>query len=866
MTRRSPPPCIRAKIRCMARQSLLEWLDYFPRHARGPAFVQPRGLRREVWTYGQVFAAACRFGHELDARNIRKGHRLLLWGNDSAEWVAVFLGCMMRGVVVVPLDRVGSAGFVRRIFAEVDGKLLVCARGLSAQVTDVPQIILEDFPALVARHDAKPLYAELTREDPLQIIFTSGTTDEPKGVVTTHGNVLANLEPFEGEIAKYLRYERWFHPLRFLSLVPLSHVFGQFMGIFLPPLLGAVVVFPERVAPGEIQKTIRKERVSVLVAVPRMVESLQSHVERWTVAQHGEGWLTRQFVRAATERVWRRWWRFRSVHGLFGWRFWAIVSGGATLEPSAETFWSRIGIAILQGYGLTETTSLVSVNHPFRRGAGSIGKVLPGRDLKLSATGEIMVRGESIARNYWQGGKLTPLAGEDSGGEEGWLRTGDLGELDSEGFLHFKGREKNVIVTAEGMKVYPQDLENALRRSSGVRDAVVFGYARGGNAEPAAVLLLQTGASAEEVVRSVNQGLAPFQQIRHWYGWPDADFPRTSTQKPRSGAIQARALERFAGHAATSSVAGKAAGGGVAELIAQVRGRKSSGDANPGGDLGLSSLERVELICAVEDRYQIAVNETDFARVTTVGDLEKFISARPVTTSASAARYHYPRWALSRPMRWVRLFVYYLLTYPATHLLSGVKISGRENLQDIQGPVLVISNHVAYIDVGFVLAALPFRLRNRLAVAMEGERVQSLRAPQGGGLLAGTVARISYWLMTALFNVFPLPKASGFRESFAFAGSATDRGYNILVFPEGLRTRDGEIAPFRSGIGLLATGLRLPVVPMRIDGLWEVKQSGWRGVAPWGNIHVRIGAPVRFSADTEADAIARKLEDMVCAL
>ncbi|MEO5936788.1 MAG: AMP-binding protein [Terriglobales bacterium] len=579
----------------MPRQSLLEWLDYFARHARGPAFVQPRGLRREVWTYGQVFATACRFGHELDARNIRPGHRLLLWGDDSAEWVAVFLGCMMRGVVVVPLDRVGAAGFVYRIFAEVDAKLLICARGLSAQVTDVPLIILEDVPALVATHDAKPHYAELTREDPLQIIFTSGTTNEPKGVVTTHGNVLANLEPFELEIAKYLRYERWFHPLRFLSLVPLSHVFGQFMGIFLPPLLGAVVVFPERVAPGEIQKTIRKERVSVLVAVPRMVESLQAHVERWTVEQQGEGWLARQFERATTERVWRRWWRFRSVHRLFGWKFWAIVSGGATLEAGAETFWSRIGIAILQGYGMTETTSLISVNHPFRRGAGSIGKVLPGRDLKLSATGEIMVRGESIARNYWQGGKLSPLSGE-----EGWLRTGDLGELDSEGFLHFKGRGKNVIVTAEGMKVYPQDLENAFRRDARVRDAVVFGYARGGNAEPAAVLVLQAAASAEEVVRSVNQGLAPFQQIRHWYGWPDADFPRTSTQKPRSGAIQARAQEHWS-HVAgrTAGGAGKAAGGGVAELIAQVRGRKATADAPPGGDLGLSSLERVELICAV---------------------------------------------------------------------------------------------------------------------------------------------------------------------------------------------------------------------------------------------------------------------------
>jgi len=837
----------------MGRTSLLGWLDYFDRHARGPAYVQMRGLRREVWTYGQVRETAARFAAELNVRGLRPGDRLLLWGEDSAEWVSVFLGCMMRGVVVVPLDRVGSADFVRRIHAEVSAKWLVCSRSLPAQVADLPHLILEDVPATVAKHPPATDFTALTREDPLQIIFTSGTTNEPKGVVTTHGNVLANLEPFEGEIAKYLKYERWFHPLRFLDLVPLSHVFGQFMGVFLPPLLGAVVVFPERQAPGEVLRAVKREKVSLLIAVPRMIESLQAHVERWADEQKGDGWLLRQFAAAQGEKAWRRWLRFRAIHSLFGWRFWAIVSGGATLDPGSEEFWGRIGIVVLQGYGLTETTSLVSVNHPFRRGAGSIGKVLPGRVLKLSETGEILVRGESIARNYWQGGELRPVSGE-----EGWLRTGDLGELDAEGFLRFKGRQKNVIVTPEGMKVYPQDLESALRRDPRVRDAVVFGFGRGGNAEPAAVLLLRGTAAADDVVREVNRALPPFQQLRHWYAWPEADFPRTATQKPRMAEIQARAQEHFAGRAAATA----SSKGGVADLLAQIRSGQRSGE----GELGLTSLERVELQLALEDRYQVAISDAAFSEVQTVSDLEKMLSAPGVSPPTAAPRYSYPRWAQSALVQAIRVLVYHLVTWPATYLLSGPRFTGRERLAATRGPVLVISNHVAYIDVGYILAALPFRLRRRLAVAMEAEIVRSLHRPEGGSVFLRPIYQASYWLMTALFNVFPLPKTSGFRESFAFAGESIDRGYSVLVFPEGLRTRDGRLAPFRSGIGLLAKGLGVPVVPMRIDGLWETKQQGWRGFAPWGRIRVRIGDPVRFPADADEHEIARRLEEIVRSL
>src|SRR4029077_4327425 len=263
----------------------------------------------------------------------------------------------------------------------------------------------------------------------------SGTTADPKGVVISHGNILANLEPLEAGMQRYLKWERPFHPLRFLDLVPLSHVFGQFLGVWVPPLLGATVLFQDTLNPTEIISTIKRERVSVLIAVPRVLEALRNKIERDLESEGLLETFRSDFAAAANEKFLSRMWRFRGIHRRFGWKFWAVISGGATLEPDTELFWGRTGFAAIQGYGLTETTSLVSVNHPFRIGRGSIGKVLEGREVKLDASGEILVRGENIAAGYWQGRQIRPILSKNKDG--GWFHTGDLGALDAEGNLYF---------------------------------------------------------------------------------------------------------------------------------------------------------------------------------------------------------------------------------------------------------------------------------------------------------------------------------------------------------------------------------------------------------------------------------------------
>jgi len=850
----------------MERESLAGFLDDFARHGRECAYVQPRGYRTERWTYRQVAELAFRFARELDSRAIGKGERVMIWGGNCAEWVATFYGCALRGIVAVPMDDAAAPDFAGRVCAQVNARLLVCSRQRSRQAGGVASMLLDDLRELVAKHPADPsLSLSVDRTDPLEIIFTSGTTAEPKGVVISHGNVLANLAPLEMEIRKYLKYERWVHPVRFLNLLPLSHVFGQFLGMFLPPLMAATVLFQESLNPLSVIETVRRERVSVVVAVPRMLESLRNKIEgdleseqaleRWRRAlRQGEG---RHFV--------GRWWMFRDIHRQFGWKFWAFISGGAALDRETEEFWRRLGYAVIQGYGLTETTSLVSVNHPFQLSKGSIGKVLPGREVKLSDDGEILVRGGGVASGYWKDGGLEAVAGE-----EGWYRTGDVGAFDADGNLYFKGRKKEVLVTPAGMNVYPEDLEAALRRQPAVRDCVVIGLDRGGNAEPCAVLILRDAADPAEVVERANQELAEYQRMREWAVWAESDFPRTTTGKPRILFIRdALAAQR---ESAGEPLAGASP---LADLITKISGRpvaRLRPDANLEDDLHLGSLERVELLSALEDRYQVTLSDHRFSAARTVADLEQMLAASAAVGASAAqgrmgrAKYHYPRWALRWPVTWIRTAAYYLLVRPAILVLGWPRVEGREHLRGVKGPVLVVSNHIDDVDVGFVKTALPPRLRHRLATAAGGEALQVLRTPPPErGFIGRAYDRLKWTSGVALLNLFPLPREAAFLKSFAYAGECVDRGYSVLVFPEGHHTTDGKLRPFRAGIGLLANHLRVPVVPVRIDGLFEVKQTGRKFAAP-GKIRVHIGKPMTFAPETDPEEIAADLEKRVAEL
>ena len=920
------------------RAHLATLLDDLRKYDREIAIVRYMGVRRQVTTYGELARMAGRFAALLEDRRIGIGDRVLLWGENGAEWLAAFYGCMLRGVMAVPLDEFGSAEFAERVAADVKPKLSVGDAGLLRKLKgmrnreqgvgatepsirlDFPAIAFEDWAASLPVREAGAI-AGLSSETPLQILFTSGTTGDPKGIVHTHGNVLASVGPIEEAAQKYLRYERYVHPLRILHTLPLSHVFGQTMGLWIPPIFAAEVHFESRLVAAHLVDAIKRERISVLAAVPRVMALLMTHLERTTPGLAGRVKVSKGM------KAWKRWWVFRDVHRTLGLKFWALISGGGALAGPLEQFWNALGFVVVQGYGMTETTALITLNHPFHVASGTVGKPLPGREIKIGPDGEVLVKGPMISTATWSGGELRQRKDE-------WLATGDLAEEQATGELRFMGRKSETIVTSAGVNVHPEDLEAALEEQPEIAASAVVPVETVAGPEPCAVLAVRGGdKQAMQAIDRANARLAEFQRVRRWMVWPEPDLPRTSTGKVRRETVAKWA----AGHSV--DVAAAHANGAAARtedwlfsLVAEISGERPMGgdDLRLNDDFHLDSLGRVQLAAALEERLGDAPGESLVDAATTLGDLRRLVGAarssameaqrspdtaigaesfnggasqlgssekdltaarrqdggdasdRPAdssgagqdgrvgSSSADAANFVktgfiYPRWPWSKPVQWLRAAFLELIAQPLVWFLADPRVSAPRELRTDE-PMLIICNHVTAYDGALVEYALPGRIRRWTAAAMLGEMLEDFRnfrnPDTGRFMLFGPAA---YWLLTVFYNVFPLPRRRDFQRSFAHAGDAMDRGYNVLVFPEGTRSVAGQLAPFRPGIGLLVKQAHAPVLPVAILGLGELKIKG-RGWFRSGNIEIRVGEPVHFGLLESEAAITEALHARVAAL
>ena len=811
------------------------------RFGERPALLYKHGLRYRSWSYARLWEEAGQVASLLRQRGLDKGDRVVIWGPNCPQWVLAFFGCLRAGVIVVPLDMRSPADFVRRVLEKTQPRLAITSRLTPRDGIEpgVPELLLEEIEELYQGLPAPP-EVNATAEDLVEVMFTSGTTGDPKGVMLSHINLLANLEGAS-------RYVPGSPSDRLLSILPLSHMFEQTGGLLMPLRCGANITYPTSRQPTVLLKTMRERKVTLLLLVPQALDLFMKGIEREVARQGREvAWRSSLKIARLLPLEARRL-LFRRVHGRFGNGLRVIFSGGAALDPQLGAKWDRVGMKVIQGYGATEASPVISCHTMRSPRFDSVGLPLPGVDVRIAEDGEIWVRGPNVTSGYWEAPEQTALAFE-----EGWYKTGDVGLVDKRGFLHIKGRKKDMIVLASGQNVFPEDIESVLKQHPAVKDAVVVGLPQNGDSEVHAAFITEEPETAPQVVFWANAQLAEHQQVRGFTIWPDEDFPRTHTLKVKKGIV----LEELMGTTdrgpkALAQSTPSQESRGVRHLIAEVGELpldQVTADKTLGSDLNLDSLKRIELLSLIEEEMGVYIDESTAGQATTVAQLEELVAGH-LQTSAAIPRFH--TWPLSGWCRALREMIQRAVVFPL--LAAGYRptVKGLENLDGLQPPVIFAVNHNAIQwDSLILIKALPRRWRTRLAFAAAAEITF-------GKLWLGVVASI-------VANAFPLYRDTAIRPSLEHIGRLLDAGWNIGIFPEGDQRVGEEMLPFQSGSGLLGVECRTPVVPVRLESGMPRPRKVRVEMLPWREpVTVRIGAAITFAPGTSYAEATSVIEEAV---
>ena len=840
----------------MPRETLI---DFFKDQIRSDKtfLVYDGGYRTHHYSYNDVRSAAIHLADRFTSAGLNTGDKVIIWGDNRAEWIVAFWGCLLARVICVPIDFRASPDFLEQVASLVTARIVIADNSLNTNnLTSIDVWPLETLLDKNNTASQKQLAVDgdRTSRELAEIIFTSGATSEPKGVEISHGNVLANIVPVEKEIAKYLKYGRPFLPLRFLNLLPLSHMFGQAMATFIPPMLNSITVFMRGFNPTDISRQIRTERVSVLVCVPKILDVLRKYTENLFPE-------TREPA-VQDEHVVKRWWRYRKIHQHFGYKFWAFVVGAAPLSQDLERFWSKLGFLVIQGYGLTETAPIVTLNHPFRTRQGSVGSPIGGVEIKIAEDGEILVRGGNVTSGYYNAPKETASAFED-----GWFHTGDIGSLDSDGRLNVRGRKKEMIVTPEGLNVFPEDVERAVHGRPGVQDVAIVSDNLSGEERVHAVLLLEDNADPNAIIRNANAVLEDHQRIRKYTVWPESSLPRTEgTQKLKRQALK----QWIQGNVSYDKQQQTGSDTSVDAVLAEFADNRQLSDTTTLDELGLSSIERIELMLALERVSEQSVDENLFNGLTTIGNLKTALQSSQLETTAQKQTYSlptvvpiaFPTWSQSPLARMFRSTALSAFLLPLTRIFAWLTVDGTEHIKSTRGPVLFAANHQSHLDAPVILNALPRNRRHTVATAAALEWFSAHFYPLGFSWWAKTRSKLSYYLTALCFNIVPLPqRETGTRDAMRYLGTLLADGSSVLIFPEGRRSKTKTINQFRPGVGMLAAQLEVPVIPVRIQGINKIWPEG-RRMPRVGRARVTFGPAMRFSG-SDYEEIARQIEDAV---
>ena len=834
-----------------AHRDLLELLEASVHAFRHRvAFRFAAGEKEERFTYGEVHRYASRIGSFLLKQGLQRGDRVMLLSENRPEWGTAFFGILKAGGTCVPVDPGLTEAEVFNIAKRAEPRVLIVSddaardfaglhallaqAGLQTQVHSLAQA-MEGDPAFPDRigHVRKSAAAD----DVASLIFTSGTTGNPKGVMLTHRN-------FASLVAKIAGAFNIGVGDGLLSVLPLHHTFEFSAGFLVPFSRGAEITYIDELTSDRLGDVFETGRVTAMIGVPALWQLLHRKITqematkppiveqamKALMATHGE-LRNRSELNLGKLLFW-------PVHRKFGGRVKFLVSGGSALPDEVHKAFHQLGFNITEGYGLTEAAPVLAVSDSTsnKRVPGQVGKALPGIELRIrepdaEGVGEVLAKGPNIMAGYYGDREATDAVLKD-----GWLYTGDLGRLDDQGRLYLMGRQKDVIIDANGKNVYPDELEDLYGNHPHVKELSIVGLPDEAGGEKVACLSVpdykdrpreEVRRELEEHFRLVGAEMPFYRRVKVLRLW-DGELARTSTRKVKRKLVveELQRLERasHSGEKAREKV--QAAGtGGIAEwlypLIAEVVSRPVADvrpEAQLAGDLGFDSLMLTELSVALEQAGVPLPTVNDLTQVQTVEDLRKLIASSgkranvEVREEAEEPKKSSDEVEIPVPES-VAALGRGLLSLGQRALYGGVfdvKVTGRPFVPQNRN-FLVIANHASHLDAGLIRTVL-------------GEQGQKLTALAARDYFFDTPLKRAYF--ENFTDLIPMDRHGSLRESLRLAGEALRQGFNLLIFPEGTRSKSGELLEFKPTLGYLALTYGVDVLPIYLAGTYEALPKG----------------------------------------
>ena len=878
-------------------RDLLELFNAACEAHRRRVALRMSGARKDVFTYAELREFARRVAGFLTQRGIRPGDRVLLASENRPEWAIVFFGVLLAGGVAVPVDAQLSAPELANLARTAGARVSVLSEDL---VERAPELLYPGTdgglpgPTLLAetlggRAAEEPPFSIPQPDEPASIIFTSGTTGTPKGVMLSHRN-------FTSLVAKLASLFELGPGDGLLSVLPLHHTFEFTCGLLVPLSRGAEIEYLDELTADCMGDALESGRITAMIGVPALWSLLHRRITQELTVRAGHmEWALRALMGAngqLRERLGTNLGKllFWPVHRRLGGRLRILVSGGSAISPEVQKAFHELGFDLYEGYGLTEAAPVLSVSRP-QEGlvAGSVGKPLPGIEIRIAdpdatGVGEVLARGPNVMLGYFKAGATTAEIDRDLGRdvlEDGWLRTGDVGRLDAEGRLTLVGRKKDVIIDADGKNVYPDEIEELYRSDDLMRELSVVGLPDTGG-ERVAMLVVPAAKDRtrhemrrllEEHVRRVSSPLSFHQRVKVWHT-TEQSLPRTSTRKVKRAWVieELRRLEAAAHRGARVREAAREGRSDewLLDLLSEVARRprtEITRESQLAADLGFDSLMLTELASALEMAGVSPNVLDDLHQVETVAELSRRVrrpeqaskTARQPTcigeTAAIAPAPHAepdpadrlkadpsfsrippPLAALGRRILGAgQRFLY--------HQIYDASVRGRTHVPHDRN-FLVVANHASHLDMGLV----------KVALGDQGEKLCALAAAD---YFFDTPLKRTYF--ENFTNLIPMERSGSVRASLRAAVEALRRGMNVLIFPEGTRSRDGTMAPFKPTAGYLALRCNVDVLPIFIRGTHDALPPGSL-VPSTGKLEIAIGQPISSESLQMRTAELRKGE------